>query len=279
MTAPVPIMDTPDGLTDHCPVDIDVSKPQSARIWNYWLGGKDNYPVDREAGDEVRARIPDIADGARAERAFLVRVVRYLVGEEGIRQFLDIGTGLPTLNNTHEVAQATAPECRIVYVDNDPLVLAHARALLTSTPEGVTDYIHADLGDPDTILAEAARILDFSQPVGLMLLGVVNHIMDSDEAHWAVDRLVAALPPGSYLALTHSTAEVHGEPMLEVMRQVTERGGTPIRARTRDELVHYFDGMELLDPGVVSCSFWRPDPIQLGTLAEVYLFGGVGRIR
>jgi S-adenosyl methyltransferase len=263
----------------HEPTDIDSSRPQSARIWNYWLGGKDHYPVDREAGDEVRARIPDIADGARAERAFLVRVVRYLVGEVGIRQFLDIGTGLPTLSNTHEVAQATVPECRIVYVDNDPLVLAHARALLTSTPEGVTDYLHADLRDPETILAEAAGVLDFSQPVGLMLLGVVNHIMDSDEAHSIVNRLAAALPSGSYLVLSHSTAEVHGESMLEVMRQLNERGGTPIRARTRQELIRFFDGMELLDPGVVSCSFWRPDPVQLGTPVEVYLFGGVGRIR
>jgi S-adenosyl methyltransferase len=263
----------------HEPTDIDSSRPQSARIWNYWLGGKDHYPVDREAGDEVRARIPDIADGARAERAFLVRVVRYLVSEVGIRQFLDIGTGLPTLSNTHEVAQATAPECRIVYVDNDPLVLAHARALLTSTPEGVTDYLHADLRDPETILSEAARVLDFSQPVGLMLLGVVNHIIDSDEAYSIVNRLAAVLPSGSYLVLSHSTAEVHGESMLEVMRQLNERGGTPIRARTRQELIRFFDGMELLDPGVVSCSFWRPDPVQLGTPVEVYLFGGVGRIR
>jgi S-adenosyl methyltransferase len=260
-------------------MDIDSSKPQSARIWNYWLGGKDYYPVDREAGDEVRAQIPDIADGARAERAFLIRVVRYLVGEVGIRQFLDIGTGLPTLNNTHQVAQTIAPDCRVVYVDNDLLVLAHARALLTSTPEGVTDYINADLRDPDTILVEAARTLDFGQPIGLMLLGVVNHVMDSNEAYSVVNRLVAALPSGSYLALSHSTAEIHGEPMLEVMRQLNKRGGTPIRARTRQQLIRFFDGMELLDPGVVSCSLWRPDPIQAGTQAEVYLFGGVGRIR
>jgi hypothetical protein len=258
-------------------VDIDTSKPQSARIWNYWLGGKDHYPVDRVAGDEVLAKIPDIADGARAERAFLIRVVRYLVAEVGIRQFLDIGTGLPTLNNTHEVAQATAPECRIVYVDNDPLVMAHARALLTSTPEGVTDYIHADLRDPEMIVDEAARTLDFSQPIGLMLLGVVNHIMDSDEAYSVVQRLLKVLSSGSYLALTHSTAEVHGERMLEVMRQVNERGGTPIRARTRQQLIRFFDGTELLDPGVISCSFWRPDPIDVGVPAEVYLFGGVSR--
>ncbi|HXT43113.1 MAG TPA: SAM-dependent methyltransferase [Pseudonocardiaceae bacterium] len=260
-------------------VNIDASKPQSARIWNYWLGGKDHYPVDREAGDAVRAGIPDIADGARAERAFLIRVVRYLVGEVGIRQFLDVGTGLPTLNNTHEVAQAMKPECRIVYVDNDPLVMAHARALLTSTAEGVTDYIHADLREPEVILTKAAKTLDFSQPIGLMLLGVVNHIMDSDEARSVVQRLEAAMPSGSYLALTHSTAEIHGEQMLEVMRQVTERGGTPIRARTRQELIEFFDGTELLEPGVVSCSRWRPDPIEVGVAKEVYLFGGLGRIR
>jgi hypothetical protein len=150
---------------------------------------------------------------------------------------------------------------------------------LTSTPEGVTDYIHADLHDPETILDEAARTLDFSQPVGLMLLGVVNHIMDSDEAYSVVQRLVSVVPMGSYLALTHSTAEIHGERMLEVMRQVTERGGTPIRARTRQEIIRFFDGTELLEPGVVSCSFWRPDPIQVGVAADVCLFGGVSRKR
>jgi hypothetical protein len=257
-------------------MDIDTSTPQSARIWNYWLGGTDNYPVDRAAGDEVLARIPDIAEGARAQRAFLVRVVRRLVREAGIRQFLDIGAGLPTLDNTHEVAQAAAPDCRVVYVDNDPLVLAHARALLTSTPEGATEYLHADLREPEAILAEAGRVLDFDRPVGLMLLGVVNHIMDSDEARSIVDRLVAALAPGSHLVLTHSTAEIHGEPMLEVMRELNERGGTPIRARTRQELIRFFDGLELLDPGVVSCSRWRPDPTSADA-PEVYLFGGVAR--
>jgi hypothetical protein len=260
-------------------VDIDTNVPQSARIWNYWLGGKDNYAVDRAAGDDVLAKIPDIADGARAERAFLMRVVRYLVFEQGIRQFLDVGTGLPTLNNTHEVAQAADPMCRIVYVDNDPLVMAHARALLVGSREGATDYVHADLREPDAILAAARRTLDFDQPVGLMLLGVVNHLMDDEEAYGSVARLVAALPAGSYLALTHSTAEVHGELMLEVMRETTERGGTPIRARTRTEIVGFFDGLELLEPGVVSCSRWRPDDVELArTPGEVYLFGGVGRV-
>jgi hypothetical protein len=254
-------------------MEIDTSVPQSARIWNYWLGGQDNYPVDRQAGDEVLARIPDIADGARAQRAFLIRVVRQLVAEAGIRQFLDIGAGLPTLDNTHEVAQATAPQCRVVYVDHDPLVLAHARDLLTSTPQGATEYLHADLRQPETILTEASRILDFSQPIGLMLLGVVNHIMDDSEAHSLVERLVAALSFGSYLVLTHSTAEIHGEPMLRVMRELNERGGTPIRARTRAEIARFFDGMELLEPGVVSCSRWRAPE----NTPEVYLFGGVAR--
>lgn len=259
-------------------MEIDTNVPQSARIWNYWLGGKDHYAVDRAAGDDVLARIPDIPDGARAERAFLMRVVRHLVADQGIRQFLDVGTGLPTHNNTHEVAQRTDPTCRIVYVDNDPLVMAHARALLVGTPEGVTDYIHADLREPESILASAERTLDFGRPVALMLLGVVNHIMDSDEAYAAVGRLVAALPAGSHLVLTHSTAEIHGEPMLEVMREMTARGGTPIRARDRAEIARFFDGMELLEPGVVSCSRWRPDAIEVGEQPEVYLFGGVGRI-
>ncbi|MUL42001.1 SAM-dependent methyltransferase [Streptomonospora sp. PA3] len=257
---------------------IDLTVPHSARVWNYWLGGKDNYAVDRAAGDDVLARLPDIADGARAERAFLVRVIRHLVAEAGIRQFLDIGTGLPTMDNTHEAAQRLAPECRVVYVDNDPLVMAHAQALLTSTCEGATDYIEADLRDPETILSRSARTLDFDQPIGLMLLGVVNHIVDDDESYSAVSRLVRALPAGSHMALTHSTAEVHGEPMLQVMREMNERGGTPITARDRRRIERYFDGTELLEPGVVSCSRWRPDATDIGTPPEVYLFGGVGRI-
>ncbi|MFW5417088.1 SAM-dependent methyltransferase [Nocardiopsis sp. CNT-189] len=260
------------------PHAIDPTVPHSARVWNHWLGGKDNYPADREAGDAVSARIPDIPAGARAERAFLVRAVRHLVQEAGVRQFLDIGTGLPTMDNTHEVAQRLAPGARIVYVDNDPLVMVHARALLTGTAEGATAYVEADLRDPEAILAESAKTLDFGRPVGLMLLGVVNHILDTEESRAAVSRLTGALPAGSFLVLTHSTAEVHGEPMLEAMREMNERGGTPITARTRTEIERYFDGTELLDPGVVSCSRWRPEPSGPGLPPEVYLFGGVGRI-
>lgn len=257
-------------------MEIDSSTPQSARIWNYWLGGKDHYAADREAGDAVIAQIPDIPEGARAERAFLVRAVRHVVGD-GVRQFLDVGTGLPTANNTHEVAQRLAPESRIVYVDNDPIVLAHARALLTSTSEGTTDYLDADLRQPQEILAAAKRTLDFGRPIGLMLLGVVNHLMDDGEAYSVVRELVDALPAGSFLVLTHSTAEVHGERMLRAMRETTERGGTPIRARTAAEIEGLFAGTELLEPGVTSCSQWRPDAPD-ETPAPVYLFGGVGRV-
>jgi hypothetical protein len=257
--------------------DVDSSVPHSARIWNYWLGGKDNFAADRAAGDEVIAAIPDIPVGARAERAFLRRVVTFLVRDAGVRQFLDIGTGLPSADNTHEVAQALDPHSRVLYADNDPLVMAHARALLAGTPEGTTGYVEADLRDPETILTVAHRTLDFAQPIGLMLLGVVNHLMDDDVAYGSVAQLVAAMPAGSFLVLTHSTAEIHGEPMLRVMRETTERGGTPIRARTRAELERFFTGLDLLEPGVVTCSRWRPEPES--TEPEVYLFGGVGQVR
>lgn len=258
--------------------EIDSNVPHTARVWNYWLGGKDNYLVDREAGEQIRAVMPGIVDTARAVRGFLVRAVRHLVGEAGIRQFLDVGTGLPTVNNTHEVAQATAPECRIVYVDHDPLVLTHARALLTSTPQGVTEYIDADLRQPETILREAARTLDLSQPVALMLLGILNHIMDTDESYSVVARLLEALPPGSYLVMSHFTSLVDTEIVEKGMRIYNESGGTPpVRGRSRPELLRYFDGLELLDPGLVSVSQWRPEPGDFATPAEVYEFCGVGR--
>jgi O-methyltransferase involved in polyketide biosynthesis len=257
------------------PPEMDTSVAHSARVWNYFLGGKDNFPVDREAGDEVLALMPEIVDSARADRAFLGRVVRHVAGEAGVRQFLDIGTGLPTADNTHEVAQAVAPESRIVYVDNDPLVLVHARALLTSGPAGVTDYIEADVRDPDTILEAAARTLDFSQPVALMLLGILNFVVDDDEAHAIVDRLLDAVPSGSYMAVVHPTQEIHGEAMAETLRLWNERGGAPIVARSRQELARFFDRLELLEPGVVACWQWRPDPGD--PQVEVAHFCAVGR--
>ena len=187
------------------PSELNTGVPQTARIWNYWLGGKDHFPVDRQVGDQVLEAFPAIVENARASRAFLARAVGYLAGEAGIRQFLDIGTGLPTANNTHQVAQAVAPECRIVYVDNDPIVLIHARALLTSSPEGATAYIDADLRDPDKVLQEAARTLDFGQPIAIMLMGILGHIADDDQARSIVKRLLGGVPAGSYLTMNDGT--------------------------------------------------------------------------
>lgn len=258
--------------------DTDSSVPHTARVWNYLLGGKDHYLVDKEAGERVLEFMPDLADAARADRGFLVRAVRHLAGEMEIRQFLDIGTGVPTANNTHEIAQATAPECRIVYVDNDPLILAYARALLTSTPQGATDYIHADLRDPDIILRQAARTLDFDRPIALMLLGILNHIMDSEEPYAIVNRIMDVLPSGSYLAMTHPITDDRGDAVEKIIRFWNESGGTPpLKARTRQELTQFFDGLELLEPGVVSSSHWRPEPSEHGDPVEVVEFCGVGR--
>ena len=237
---------------------LDTTVSHSARIWNYWLGGKDNYAVDREAGDKVAAMLPSIVAQARADRAFLGRAISYLAGEEGIRQFLDIGTGLPTADNTHEVAQRIAPQARIVYADNDPLVLAHARALLTSSPQGACDYIDGDLRDPEGILAQAARTLDFTRPVALMLLGVVHHIPDTSQAYAIVQQLMAALAPGSFLAINHSTSAIHGAAMEEAVAHWNKVGTPTMTLRTPEQITRFFDGLDLLPPGVVSCSLWRP---------------------
>jgi len=257
---------------------LDTTVSHSARIWNYWLGGKDNYAVDREAGDKVAAMLPSIVAQARADRAFLGRAVRYLAGEEGIRQFLDIGTGLPTAENTHEVAQRVAPQSRIVYADNDPLVLAHARALLTSTAEGACDYVDGDLREPGKILAQAARTLDFSQPAALMLLGILHHIPDTEEAYSIVGQLVAALAPGSFVVINHSTSAVHGAAMQEAVAHWNRVGTPSMTLRSPEQIARFFDGLDLLAPGVVSCSRWRPDLSAGAALpAEVDEFCGVAR--
>ena len=259
-------------------VKLDTTVSHSARIWNYWLGGKDNYAVDREAGDKVEAMLPSIVAQARADRAFLGRAIRYLAGEENIRQFLDIGTGLPTADNTHQVAQRVAPESRIVYADNDPMVLAHARALLASTPEGACDYAEGDLRDPDDILAKAARTLDFTKPVALMLLGILHHLPDADEPYLIVKRLVSALAPGSFLAINHSTSAVSGAAMEEAVAHWNRVGTPSMTLRTPAQITRFFDGLDLLPPGVVSCSRWRPDlTLAGGQPAEVDEFSGVAR--
>lgn len=257
--------------------ELDTGVAHTARVWNYWLGGKDNFAADRAVGDQVESMLPHIVPTARADRGFLTRVVRHLAVEAGIRQFLDVGTGLPTAGNTHEVAQSAAPDARIVYVDNDPLVLVHARALLTSTPEGATNYIEADLRDTATILAEAARTLDLAQPVALTLLGVLNFIPDEDEAIDIVGRLVAAVPPGSYLAIAHASNEVFPEDAERVRQFWNENATPPITFRDAKQISRFFEGVELLEPGVVSCSRWRPTAADLETPAEVQQFCGLGR--
>ncbi|HEX6470545.1 MAG TPA: SAM-dependent methyltransferase [Streptosporangiaceae bacterium] len=263
---------------DHEPPEgLDTTVPQSARIWNYWLGGKDNYPVDQAAGDAFRDLYPGIVDGARAARYFLARAVRHLAGECGIRQFLDIGTGLPNVDNTHEIAQRVAPESRIVYVDNDPLVLLHARALLTAIPPGSVSYIDGDLHDPDAIVREAKKKLDFDRPIALMLMGILGHISDYDEARSIVRRLLAALPPGSYLVHYDSTDT--NDAYVEAIRQYNASGAIPYILRSPRQIIGFFDGLELLEPGVVSVPLWRPDPSPFGTPAEVDQYGGVGRKR
>jgi S-adenosyl methyltransferase len=272
----MPVTDSSSGPRQQ-PPEIDTSVAHPARVWNYFLGGKDYFPADQRAAEMLLRLMPSLVEAARADRGFLARAVRYLAGEAGIRQFLDIGTGLPTANNTHEVAQAVAPDCRIVYVDNDPLVLVHARALLASTPEGSTDYIEADLRDPDKILDGAAATLDFDRPIALMLLGVVNFVVDDQQAHAVVNRLVDALPSGSYLAMAHPTHEVDREKAEEVTRRWNERGGAPIRVRSRQELAEFFDGLELLEPGVVSASHWRPGPADSGPIVAVSTYCAVGR--
>ncbi|MCQ9132777.1 MULTISPECIES: SAM-dependent methyltransferase [Streptomyces] len=254
---------------------IDTSVPHSARIWNYWLGGKDNYPVDEQAGDAYTAVFPGIVTIARSSRAFLRRTITHLVSEAGIRQFLDVGTGLPTAENTHEVAQRLAPESRIVYVDNDPLVLTHARALLTSTPEGATAYVDADVMDPKRILASAAETLDLGRPTALILSNILGHVADHATARAIVTDLMAALPSGSYLAVNDGSRGV--DPVFEQAQDAyNESGAVPYNLRSIEEITAYFDGLELLEPGVVSVPMWRPEA---GSPAPELIgeHGGLGR--
>lgn len=256
---------------------LDSGVPHSARLWNYWLGGSDNFESDRAAGDEIARRFPSIIDLARADRRFLRRVVRHLVAEEGIRQILDIGTGLPTADNTHEVAQRIEPRTRVVYVDNDPLVLTHARALLAGSPVGQTDYLHADLNDPEGILRAAARTLDLTEPVAVTLLGVVHFILDDEEARAVIRRLVDALPAGSLLTIAHGCHDINRAEADDIVGYWNEYGTPKIVYRGSDQIARFFDGLELLEPGVVPCSRWRPDPDDPDI--DVNQYAGVGRKR
>jgi len=255
---------------------IDTTVPHSARVWNYLLGGKDNFPVDCQAGDKVGEIFPRMADIARQSRLMLARVVWYLAREAGIRQFLDIGTGLPSAGNTHEVAQLAAAESRVVYADNDPLVLVHARALLTSTPEGRCAYLQADVRDPELIVAEAAATLDLTQPVAVMLMGILGLVSDYSEAQSIVQRLMAAVPPGSYLAVYDGTDT--DPAYTEAIRRYNQgTGAVPYTPRTPEQIARYLGGLELLPPGVVPVSHWRPEPSPWGRPPEVACAGGAGR--
>jgi hypothetical protein len=231
-----------------------------ARVWDYWLGGKDNFPADREAGDMVLKAMPAMGPIARSGRGFLATAVHHLAAEAGIRQFLDIGTGLPTANNTHEVAQQAAPDSCVVYVDNDPIVLTHARALLTSDARGATAYIDADLRDTGKILAEARATLDFSQPIALMLLAILHFIPDTDDPWQLVAELMEPLAPGSYLIMSHASSDVSSDGLTTATQTYNQSSAVQINMRSRAEVSRFFDGLELVEPGLVLLGQWRPEP-------------------
>jgi S-adenosyl methyltransferase len=255
---------------------LDTSVPHPARVYNALLGGKDNFAADRAAAEATIRAFPANAKAARANRAFLARAVDYLTAEAGIRQFLDIGTGLPSANNTHEVAQAAAPGCRVVYVDNDPMVLLHAQALLTSAEPGATSYIEADLRDPGKILQQAARLLDFTQPVAVMLVAILHLISDDDNPYQIVKTLMDAVPPGSYLALSHLANDLYPEQMAELARGFNKQAAVKLVLRDRAEITRFFDGLEPVDPGIAKIAKWRPRS-DLEAAAPSILWAGVAR--
>ena len=268
---------SPETHSEEAPA-FDTSVAHSARVYDYWLGGKDNFAADRAAAEQVIEVRPAIRAEVRANRAFLGRAVRFLAQDAGIRQFLDIGTGLPSADNTHEVAQAVAPDSRVVYVDNDPIVLSHARALLTSAPEGVTAYLDADLRDPDAILAQAQETLDLTAPVAIMLVAVLHHIPDADDPGGLVGRLRDAVVPGSYLVLSHPAKDIYSEQVAEVARRYNASVATGQTRRTQDEVAAFFGGWEILEPGVTQTVQWRPDGTA-GLAQAVPMWAGVARKR
>ncbi len=258
------------------PAPFDTSVAHVARVYNYWLGGKDNFAADRAAGEQAIKAFPNIVLSARANRAFLARVVRFLAEEAGIRQYLDIGTGIPSANNTHQVAQSVAPESRVVYVDNDPVVLVHARGLLASNPEGATDYIDADLRNPQQILAGAARLLDFDRPVAVMLMAILQHIDDEDDPYQIVATLLGALPPGSYLALSHPAKDIDAASMAKMADSLNQTMAEKVTFRDRAAVARFFDELELVTPGMVQASKWRPAS-EAEAASPAALWAGVAR--
>jgi trans-aconitate methyltransferase len=256
-------------------VDIDTGVAHISRVYNYWLGGKDNFAADREAAELVVTSYPTVLDSVRAQREFLGRAVHFLAGQAGIRQFLDLGTGLPSADNTHEVAQRVAPQARIVYVDNDPAVLAHARALLAGNPQGATTYLDADLRDTSAILARASATLDFSEPVAVMLIGSLHCLPDSDDPVGIVHHLLDAVPPGSYLVIAHPASDIHATEIGTAANRLNQVMATPVTLRPHAEVARFFDGLDLVEPGLVQLHRWRAVPADPG--AELANYGGVAR--
>jgi O-methyltransferase involved in polyketide biosynthesis len=259
------------------PPGIDTSRAHPARVYDYWLGGKDNFAADREAAKLALQAYPELAQAVQSNRKFLARAVHFLTGEAGIRQFLDVGTGIPAADNTHQVAQREAPESRVVYVDNDPIVLLHAQALLKSTRQGACDYIQADLHDPDAIVAQAAKTLDLGRPVALMLLAVLQFIRDAEDPYRLVSRLVAALPSGSYLVVSHPTDDFNPNVQGESIKRYNERVTDQATLRDRAGTERFFEGLELVEPGVVGVAKWRPaTEVEAGAPSSMWC--GVARV-
>jgi hypothetical protein len=262
--------------------DMDIDMAHAARVYDYLLGGVDNFEVDRHAAEHANAGMPGGLDGARANvranRRFLGRAVRYLAGEAGVRQFLDIGTGVPNASNVHTVAQAAAPESRIVCVDNDPIVLAYAHTLMESTPDGVAAFIHGDLRDAEDVLAEAASTLNFAEPVAVMLVAILHFLTNADDPYGVTARVMDAMCPGSYLVISHGAADIDPDKMAEPTKRLSERSRETFVWRSYSDVCRFFDGLDLLDPGVVPVDEWRPDDTAPSSVAwTIPFYGGIGR--
>ena len=259
--------------------EIDTSVPHIARVYDYWLGGKDNFAPDRAAAEAAMREDPNVVEGVRGNRAFLARAVRYLAGQAGVRQFLDIGTGIPAADNTHEVAQDVAPECRVVYVDNDPIVLSHARALLTSGTKGATAYLDEDLRNVTELIQAAAGTLDFSEPVAVMLIGILQCIPNEDDPAGVIKQLMDAVPSGSYLAISHPSSDFLDQ---ETQQGIGDSWNGKVQQqftfRPHDQVARFFAGTDLIEPGLVLVEEWRPEP---GSVAEgkSAMWGAIGRKR
>jgi hypothetical protein len=264
------------------PQGIDPTKAHPARRYNYWLGGKDNFAADRESAEVVASAFPTIQLAAQENRLFLKRVVDFLATEAGVEQFLDLGAGLPSAGNVHEVAQQIAPHSRVVYVDNDPIVLVHARALLTSAAQGATAYLQADIRDPDSIVTDpqVVRTLDLTKPVALMLVAVMHFLPDSDDPYGILRRLIKALPSGSYLVISHATSDYLTPEQLAASAEANERSGVTFRLRSVEEFSRFFEGLDLIEPGITSVVNWRPElpPEERPSVEGVSMLCGVARL-